>query len=340
MGVYYPYIKIRVSLFHQSAARFIVVYCFLANLFFRVFICESVHEYKATLMFTKWERGWNMAISQLSPELVASVKRALEEDIGSGDATANSIMEPEAKMTGRIIAKQNGVVAGLDVAKLAFTLLDERVSFEAVVSEGAKVENRQILATVSGSARALLTAERTALNFLGRMSGIATLTRRFVDEVSGTGATILDTRKTAPGLRMADKLAVLRGGGKNHRFGLYDMILIKDNHIDHAGSLTEAVRRARSAGNGLEIEVETRTLQDVEEALALGVERILLDNMTPDTMRQAVALVASKCKLEASGNVTLENVRKIAETGVDYISIGALTHSAIVFDVSFLWTNE
>ena len=197
------------------------------------------------------------------------------------------------------------------------------------------MENRQVLALVSGRARSLLTAERTALNFLGRMSGIATLTRQFVEAVAGTKAVILDTRKTAPGLRAVDKLAVARGGGQNHRIGLYDMILIKDNHIDFAGSITEAVRRARAAASGLEIEVEARTLEDVREALALRVERILLDNMTPEMMAEAVQLTAGRAKLEASGNVTLETVRQIAETGVDFISVGALTHSARVFDVSF-----
>jgi nicotinate-nucleotide pyrophosphorylase (carboxylating) len=181
-----------------------------------------------------------------------------------------------------------------------------------------------------------LTAERTALNFLGRMSGIATLTRRFVDAVAGTPAIILDTRKTAPGLRAVDKLAVRLGGGQNHRVGLYDMILIKDNHIDFAGSLPEAVRRARAMDTGLEIEVEARSLQDVQAALDLGVTRILLDNMTPEMMRQAVEMTVGRALLEASGNVSLDNVRQIAETGVDYISIGALTHSVQALDVSLL----
>jgi nicotinate-nucleotide pyrophosphorylase (carboxylating) len=167
------------------------------------------------------------------------------------------------------------------------------------------------------------------------MSGIATLTHRFVNAVAGTKAVILDTRKTAPGLRRVDKLAVLRGGGQNHRIGLYDMILIKDNHIDYAGSIHEAVRRARAAVGGLEVEVEARSLEDVREALEVHVERILLDNMTPESMTEAVRLTAGRAKLEASGNVTLKTVRRIAETGVDYISIGALTHSAKVFDVSF-----
>jgi len=278
-----------------------------------------------------------MSSDSLPSEILACIQRALEEDIGPSDVTTNSIIPPEATMSGQIIAKQAGVVAGLDVAKAACLLLDERVSFAAHIVEGARVENRQVLAKVSGSARALLTAERTALNLLGRMSGIATLTRQFVDAVAGTRATILDTRKTAPGLRAVDKLAVRRGGGQNHRVGLYDMILIKDNHIDFAGSLAEAVRRARAAEAGLEIEVEARTLDDVQAALELGVQRILLDNMTQAMLRQAVELNAGCAKLEASGNMTLDNVRQVAKTGVDYISIGALTHSAKVFDVSLLW---
>jgi nicotinate-nucleotide pyrophosphorylase (carboxylating) len=190
------------------------------------------------------------------------------------------------------------------------------------------------LAEVEGPARALLTGERTALNFLGRMSGIATLTRKFVDAVADTKAVILDTRKTAPGLRTIDKLAVHLGGGQNHRTGLFDMVLIKDNHIDFAGSITAAVERVRASETRLEIEVETRTLDDLREALALGVERILLDNMSVEVMREAVEICAGKAKLEASGNVTLDNVLEVACTGVDYISVGALTHSPRVFDVS------
>ena len=276
----------------------------------------------------------------LPPEILICIRRALDEDIGAGDVTTDSIVPAEAGMRGQIIAKQAGIVAGLDVAYGVYHMLDEQVSFEAHVPEGAQVENRQALALVSGSARTLLTGERTALNFLGRISGIASLTHQFVEAVAGTRAVILDTRKTAPGLRALDKLAVRRGGGQNHRTGLYDMILIKDNHIDFAGSLAEAVRRARHArraGRTLEIEVETRTLEDVASALAQGVERILLDNMPPDMMRQAVEMNAGRAKLEASGNVTLANVRQVAETGVDFISIGALTHSAKVFDVSFLY---
>ncbi len=197
----------------------------------------------------------------------------------------------------------------------------------------------QVIVEVYGSARALLTGERTALNFLGRMSGIATLTRQFVEAVAGTRAVILDTRKTAPGLRLIDKLAVKLGGGQNHRHGLFDMVLIKDNHIDYAGSLHEAVRRVRDSGMNLEIEVEARSIEELKEALEMKVERILLDNMTTATMREAVELNAGVAKLEASGNVTLATVREIAETGVDYISIGALTHSPQTFDVSLKWVR-
>jgi nicotinate-nucleotide pyrophosphorylase (carboxylating) len=278
-------------------------------------------------------------VEPLHPEILDTIQRALAEDIGPGDATSNSIIPPAASMQGQIIAKQEGVIAGLDVAQAVYVAFDPKVEFQSQVKEGTRVVNRQVVAKVSGPARSLLTAERTALNFLGRMSGIATLTRSFVDTVAGTKALILDTRKTAPGLRMVDKLAVRRGGGLNHRIGLFDMILIKDNHIDFAGSLEEAVTRSRAAHSGLEIEVEARTLEHVEKALKLRVERILLDNMSPETMTEAVRITASRAKLEASGNVTLETVRKIAETGVDFISIGALTHSAKVFDVSFDYLN-
>lgn len=270
-------------------------------------------------------------------EILDCLKRALEEDIGAGDITTDSIVPAGAMLRGQIVAKQAGVVAGLDLAKMVFQLLDENINFKPGVREGSFVTSGKLLADLSGSARALLTAERTSLNFLGRMSGIATLTRQFVDAVSGTRAKILDTRKTAPGLRLIDKLAVRRGGGDNHRMGLFDMILIKDNHIDFAGSLVEAVRRVRATRTKLEIEVEARDLGQVREALEIGVERILLDNMTTETMRQAVSLNAGRARLEASGNVTLENVMQIAETGVEFISVGALTHSARVFDVSLNW---
>ena len=262
------------------------------------------------------------------------IQRALDEDIGTGDVTTDTIVPADATLRGRIVAKQDGVVAGLDVSKQVFLTLNRDVTFHAKTEDGSRVTRRDVLANVEGPARALLTGERTALNFLGRMSGIATLTRKFVDAVASTKATILDTRKTAPGLRMTDKLAVRLGGGQNHRTGLFDMVLIKDNHIDFAGSITKAVERVRAAQTKLEIVVETRTLDDVREALALNVDRILLDNMSPATMREAVAICGGRAKLEASGNVTLDNVLEVAKTGVDYISVGALTHSPVVFDVS------
>ena len=262
------------------------------------------------------------------------IQRALQEDIGTGDVTTNTIVPADATLRGQIVAKQDGVVAGLDVAKHVFLTLNQDIAFVAKAEDGSRISRRNVLADVEGSARTLLTGERIALNFLGRMSGIATLTRKFVDAIASTKAVVLDTRKTAPGLRTTDKLAVRFGGGQNHRTGLFDMVLIKDNHIDFAGSITKAVERVRASETKLEIEVETRTLDDVREALSLGVERILLDNMSPETMREAVAVCDGRAKLEASGNVTLDNVLEVAETGVDYISVGALTHSPAVFDVS------
>jgi len=272
--------------------------------------------------------------SELPSEISQYIKCALEEDIGTGDVTTDTIVPAGATLRGRIVAKQDGIVAGLDVAKDVFFTLNPDITFLAKTQDGSRVTRRDVLTEVEGPARALLTGERTALNFLGRMSGIATLTRKFVDAVAGTRAKILDTRKTAPGLRITDKLAVRLGGGENHRTGLFDMVLIKDNHIDFAGSITQAVERVRASGTTLEIEVETRTLDDVREALTLGVERILLDNMSPAMMREAVAICGGRAKLEASGNVTLYNVLEVAKTGVDYISVGALTHSPVVFDVS------
>ena len=271
---------------------------------------------------------------ELPSEISQYITRALEEDIGSGDVTTDTIVPADASLRGRIVAKQDGVVAGLTVAKQVMLALNQRVAFVAHVEDGSTVTRGTAVADLEGPARALLTGERTALNFLGRMSGIATLTRKFVDAVASTRAIILDTRKTAPGLRLTDKLAVRLGGGQNHRTGLFDLVLIKDNHIDFAGSITTAVERVRASGTKLEIEVETRTLDHVRETLALGVERILLDNMSTATMREAVAIVAGRAKLEASGNVTLDTVLEVARTGVDYISVGALTHSPQVFDVS------
>jgi nicotinate-nucleotide pyrophosphorylase (carboxylating) len=277
--------------------------------------------------------------SLLPAEILNSIQRALAEDIGTGDVTTNSIVPAGATLSGVIQAKQDGVVAGLEIAKQTFMSLDDNIDFVSQVADGASTWNGNELVRLSGSARALLTGERTALNFLGRMSGIATLTRTFVEAVAGTKAKILDTRKTAPGLRLTDKLAVKLGGGENHRVGLFDMVLIKDNHIDFAGSITVAVERVRAAGSQLEIEVEARTLGDVREALSLNVDRILLDNMSLDMMREAVEMSAGRVRLEASGNMTLERVRAVAETGVDYISVGALTHSPAVFDVSLKWVG-
>lgn len=273
----------------------------------------------------------------LSSEISACLKHALEEDIGFGDVTTETIVPADAALRGQIVAKQDGVIAGLDVARQVFLLLDEQIDFISRVKEGSEVAPGTVLANLSGSARALLTAERTALNFLNRMSGIATLTRKFVEAVSHTRVTILDTRKTAPGLREIDKLAVRRGGGQNHRLGLYDMVLIKDNHIDFAGSVEESIRRVRASGTSLDIEVEARTLADVQTTLDLGIQRILLDNMTVELIRDAVKLNSGRANLEASGNITLQNVREIAETGVDFISVGALTHSAKSFDTSLEW---
>jgi len=270
----------------------------------------------------------------LAPEILSSVEHALAEDIRTGDVTTNSIIPAQATLAGQIISKQSGIVAGLFIAQAAFQMLDKRVSLTSRVNDGERIEADRVLAEVKGTARAILSAERTALNFLGRTSGIATLTRQFVEEVRHTKTKILDTRKTAPNLRACDRLAVRLGGGENHRMGLYEMILIKDNHIDFAGSITEAVSRARKHRKGLEIEVEARSLKDVEECLDLGVTWIMLDNMSHEETRQAVMLNNGRAKLEASGNVTLANVRQIADTGVDYISVGALTHSFRNFDVS------
>jgi len=231
------------------------------------------------------------------------------------------------------VLKEPGVVCGLALVEAVFRALDPDVEVESLVGEGALVESGTAVVRVTGPLRAILTGERTALNFLARLSGIATLTRRYVEAVEGTGVAILDTRKTTPGLRALEKHAVVVGGGRNHRFGLDDGVLIKDNHLRVAGSILDAVGRARAATH-LPVEVECDTIAQVSEALDAGVETILLDNMTPDGLLAAVVLVKRRARLEASGGVTLENVRAIAETGVDEISVGALTHSARSLDVS------
>ncbi len=285
-------------------------------------------------------RTRSISTEPIHPDILALIQRALEEDIGSGDITSNSIIPKDARVRGKIFTKEDGVIAGLEVAGQVYAYLDPDIRFQAKGIEGSLVKAGESFALVSGSARSLLTAERTALNFLGRMSGIATFTRRFVDAVAGTKAVILDTRKTAPGLRQLDKLAVRLGGGRNHRTGLYDMLLIKDNHIDFAGGLAEAVRLARAAHAHVELEVEARTLEDVRIALELDVRCIMLDNMSVDEIARSVVLSSGRAQLEASGNVSLENVRRIAESGVDFISVGALTHSARVLDVSFELIRE
>ena len=269
------------------------------------------------------------------PEVVALLERALAEDIGSGDVTTDWIIPAAQQSKAILIAKAPGVVAGLGVAAMVFHLLDERIAFQPQVNDSAQLGIGDVAARIQGTTRSILTGERLALNFLQRLSGIATLTRAHVDAVAGTRAVILDTRKTTPGLRTLEKYAVRMGGGANHRIGLYDMVLIKDNHIQAAGSITEAVRRVRERNEGrLLIEVEIRTFDELNEALALDVDRIMLDNMNWEQMRQAVALVAGRVPLEASGNVTLDRVRRIADTGVDYISSGSLTHSVKALDLS------
>jgi len=263
------------------------------------------------------------------------VMRALAEDIGDGDVTAEATIPADSRALARIRQKAPGVVFGLDFAERAFRALDASVACERLVEEGVWREDGLVL-EVCGNARALLGAERTALNFLGRLSGIATLTARCVSEVEGTGARILDTRKTTPGLRMAEKAAVYFGGGTNHRIGLFDEILIKENHAAAAGGVGQAIRSARAARPDLPLEVEVRTLTELDEALEAGAPRILLDHMDLATMRAAVERTAGRASLEASGNVTLDRLREVAQTGIDFISIGALTHSAPALDLSLI----
>ena len=261
------------------------------------------------------------------------VHAALAEDVGAGDVTTEATIAADVAGTAALLVKEPGVVCGLRAAEATFRALDPDVRFEAFASDGDVVEPPAIVARVHGSERAILTGERVALNFLGRLSGIATLTRRFVDAVEGTGTSVLDTRKTTPGLRALEKHAVACGGGRNHRFGLDDAVLVKDNHLRAAGSIRTAVERVRSATD-LPVEVECETPDDVREALDAGVDAILLDNMTLAELRESVALNAGRARLEASGGVTLDTIREIAETGVDEISVGALTHSAPSLDVS------
>lgn len=266
------------------------------------------------------------------------IRRALDEDIRTGDITTHAVIPDSVLGKGKFLVKANGVIAGLNIAKIVFEIVDEKIEFKILIRNGEKVKIGDIAAVVEGKASSILTAERTALNFLQRMSGIATLTNTFVEKIKHTKVKILDTRKTVPGLRLLDKEAVRLGGGKNHRIGLFDMFLIKDNHIEIAGSITNAVNACRkfqqNKNPNLKIEVETKNLEEVKEALACDVDIIMLDNFKTEMMKKAITLINGKCLVEASGNINIENVKEVAETGVDFISVGALTHSVKALDIS------
>ncbi|HEX6908988.1 MAG TPA: carboxylating nicotinate-nucleotide diphosphorylase, partial [Longimicrobium sp.] len=274
----------------------------------------------------------------LPPEAFALIDAALAEDVGPGDFTTLWTVPADRRAEARIVAKASGVVAGSAVAAEVFRRVDPTLQVTVDAPDGTAVEPGDLAMTVFGSARSILTAERTALNFMQRLSGVATVTRRYVRAVEGTGARVIDTRKTTPGMRRLEKAAVLAGGGANHRVGLHDMVMIKDNHIAAAGGITAAVQAVRRQNDrGLRVEVETTGLDEVREALAAGVDRIMFDNMAPDLIRQAVALLADadpRPETEASGGITLDTIGAFARAGVDFISIGALTHSAPALDLS------
>lgn len=278
------------------------------------------------------ERGYSLLIDE-----------ALREDIGSGDITTEAIVPPGLMAEGSLVAKEEGVVSGLFLAEEVFKRVDKSLEFSALVREGGKVKGGKKIAQVKGQARAILKGERTALNFLGRLCGISTLTAKFVEAIAGTQARILDTRKTTPGWRRLEKYAVRKGGGLNHRFGLYDMVLVKDNHIDLLGGISQAIRGSldNPLWKGKEVEVEIRNLRELKEVLSLGVERVMLDNFSLSQIREAMEIVfklkgRDRPRVEVSGGVNLKNVREIAQTGVDYISVGALTHSARALDISLI----
>jgi nicotinate-nucleotide pyrophosphorylase (carboxylating) len=266
-------------------------------------------------------------------ELEDVVARALAEDVGDGDLTTLATVPAEARTRATMLQKQAGVLSGLDAAELAFLRVDPDLSVHRLAAEGEWREGGEVL-RVEGSARAVLTAERTALNLVQQLSGVATSTAHHVRAVEGTGARVLDTRKTTPGLRLLEKAAVRHGGGVNHRIGLWDEILIKNNHVDMAGGVAVAVARARAAYPDVPLEVECRDRAEVDAALGAGASRLLLDNMTPEALREIVAAVGGRATLEASGGITLETIRAVAQSGVDFISVGALTHSAPALDLS------
>jgi nicotinate-nucleotide pyrophosphorylase (carboxylating) len=263
------------------------------------------------------------------------IEYALKEDIGDGDVTTDSIIPSETIAKASMLTKAPGIIAGLSIAEYVFKSLSPDIEWHPLFNDGDKVKKGDTIAKIKGPYRALLTGERLALNFLQRMSGIATITSKFVEEVKGFKTRILDTRKTVPGLRILDKYSVRMGGGMNHRIGLYDMALIKDNHIKVAGGIASAIDQVRkNAGHRIRIEVETSTLEQVREALDKNVEMIMLDNMNTSTMAEAVKIINGRAEVEASGNMSLDRIREVAATGVDYVSIGALTHSVTALDIS------
>lgn len=267
------------------------------------------------------------------------IRNALQEDIGSGDFSTLSCVPKEAKGSAQLIVKENGVLAGIEVAKRIYEIYDPSLSFEVLKFDGDSVKKGDIAFRVAGSSQSILTTERLVLNCLQRMSGIATLTAKIKKKIEGSSSIILDTRKTTPGIRFLEKWAVKIGGGQNHRFGLYDMIMLKDNHIDYAGGITSAIQRTKafliSANKDFKIEIEVRNTKELEEVLRVGgVDRIMLDNFSPENLKEALKIIPSKYETEASGGITLENIRAYADTNVNYISVGALTHSVKSLDLS------
>lgn len=264
---------------------------------------------------------------------------AFAEDIGDGDHTTLSTIPADARGRQQLIIKQPGIIAGVEMARKVFEKLDPNLKMTVFIDDGTKVKPGDVAFVVEGPVRSLLIAERTMLNIMQRMSGVATMTAAYQDKLHGLKTKVLDTRKTTPGMRLLEKDAVKIGGGENHRIGLFDMILIKDNHVDFAGGIKQAVDRAKDyckeTGRDLKIEVETRNLKEIEEALEAGVDRIMLDNFTPELTKEAVKLIGGRCETESSGGITIDNLREYGEAGVDYISVGALTHSVKGLDMSF-----